>query len=127
MRAYIDADVLIGHLRGSRQALDFLRRLREGAEHELWTGVLQRAEVVFFMRPHEEEATLLFLSQFRTAPVSQDVIDAAGKLYRRWHPSHGLDINDAILAATVLQTGGQVFCLNTKHYPMPDFPVKKAW
>lgn len=54
-------------------------------------------------------------------------IDEAGKLYRWWHPSHGLDINDAILAATVLHTGGQVFCLNTKRYPMPDFPVKRAW
>jgi len=88
---------------------------------------MQRAEVVFFMLPDEEERTLLFLSQFKTAPVTQDIVDCAGALYRKWNPSHGLDINDAILAATALQTGGQVFCLNAKHYPMPNFPVKKAW
>ena len=127
MRAYIDSDVLIRHLRGDRRALKFLRRLRDDGEHELWTGAMQRAEIVFFMRPEEEENTLLFLSQFKTAPVGQDVIDAAGALYRRWHPSHGLDINDAILAATVMQTGGQMFCLNKKHYPMPDLVVTKAW
>jgi len=55
----------------------------------------------------EEEATLLFLSQFKAAPVDQRLIDAAASLYRRWQPSHGIDINDAILAATVMQTGGR--------------------
>lgn len=127
MRAYVDADVLIWHLRGSRQALDFLRGLAADEGAELWIGAMQRAEVVFFMRPEEEKQTLLFLSRFKTAPVTQDIVDEAGKLHRRWHPSHGLDINDAILAATVLQTGGRVYCLNTKHYPMPGFPVKRAW
>lgn len=127
MRAYIDSDILIWHLRGERRALNFLRRLRDEGDHELWTGAMQRAEVVFFMKPKEEEGTLLFLSQFKTAPVSQEVIDRAGVLYRRWHPSHGLDVNDAILAATAMHTGGKVFCLNKKHYPMPDLLVKKAW
>ena len=107
--------------------MHFLRKLRNEGEHELWTGAMQRAEIVFFMRPKEHEGTLLFLSQFKTAPVNQDIVDTASALYRRWHPSHGLDINDAILAATAMQTGGRVFCLNKKHYPMPDLVVKKAW
>jgi len=75
----------------------------------------------------EEKITLLFLSQFKTAAVDQSIVDAAAALYRQWHPSHGLDVNDAILAATVMQTGGQIFCLNTKHYLMPDLLVNKAW
>jgi predicted nucleic acid-binding protein len=127
MRAYVDADVLIWHLRGDEKALRFLKRLRASKGYELWTGVMQRAEVVFFMRSGEERATLLFLSQFKTAPIDQRIVDAAAELYRQWQPSHGLDINDAILAATVMQSGGQIFCLNTKHYPIPDLLVKKAW
>ena len=127
MRAYIDSDVLIWHLRGERKALTFLRGLRDAGEYDLWIGALQRAEVVFFMRPKEEEATMLFLSQFSTAPVDQAVVDTAGGLYRAWNPSHGTDIHDAILAATAMGTGGMVFCLNTKHYPMPDVLVRKAW
>ena len=127
MRTYVDSDVLIWHLRGDQKALRFLQRLRDSEENELWTGAMQRAEIVFFMKPEEETATLLFLSQFKTASIDQRIIDSAAALYRRWQPSHGLDINDAILAATVMQTGGQIFCLNTKHYPMPDLLVKKAW
>jgi predicted nucleic acid-binding protein len=127
MRTYVDSDVLIWHLRGDQKALRFLQRLRGSEENELWMGAMQRAEIVFFMKPEEETATLLFLSQFKTAAIDQRIIDAAAALYRRWQPSHGLDINDAILAATVMQTGGQIFCLNTKHYPMRDLLVKKAW
>ena len=127
MRAYIDSDVLIWHLRGESKAVTFLRRLMAGGTYELWTGVLQRAEVVFFMRPNEEQATLLFLSQFKTAEVDERIVDAAGVLYRRWHASHGVDVNDAILAATAIQTGGRIFSLNTKHYPMPDVLVSRAW
>jgi predicted nucleic acid-binding protein len=127
MRAYVDSDVLIWHLRGEQKALRFLQNLRDSTEYELWTGVMQRAEIVFFMKPEEEKATLLFLSQFKTTPIDQRIVDAAARLYRQWQPSHGLDVNDAILAATVMQTGGQISCLNTKHYPMPDLLVKRAW
>ena len=127
MKAYVDSDVLIWHLRGNHKALRFLQRLHNSEENELWTGAMQRAEILFFMKPEEETDTLLLLSKFKTAAIDQRIIDAAAALYRRWQPSHGLDINDAILAATVMQTGGQIFCLNTKHYPMPDLLVKKAW
>ncbi len=127
MRAYVDSDVLIWHLRGNRKALRFLKHLRDSEENELWTGAMQRAEIVFFMKPEEEKATRLLLSQFRTAPVDQGIIDAAATLYRLWQPSHGVDIHDAILADTVMQTGGQIFCLNKKRYPMPGLSIKRAW
>ena len=77
MRAYIDTDVLIWHLRGERKALNFLRRLRDSGAYEFWTGAMQRAEVVFFMRNGEEAATELFLSQFKAAPVDQAIVDQA--------------------------------------------------
>ncbi len=69
MRAYIDTDILIWHLRGENKAKDFLVSLRDKERYELYTGAMQRAEVVFFMRPEEEEPTELFLSQFKTEPV----------------------------------------------------------
>ena len=127
MRAYIDADILIWHLRGSEQARDFLRQLQNQPEYELWTGAMQRAEVVFFMRPEEEEATLAFLSLFQVAAVDQRVVDSAAGLYRRWHPSHGIDIHDAMLAATALVSGGTIFTLNSKHFPMPEIISQRAW
>ena len=127
MRAYIDSDVLIWHLRGERKALNLLKRLRNDEQFDLWIGAMQRAEVVFFMRPVEESSTLLFLAQFQTASVDQQIIDKAGEFYRKWNPSNGTDVNDAILAATVLRTGGKIYTLNSKHYPMSEVAVLRAW
>ncbi len=127
MRAYVDSDILIWHLRGNPKPAVLLRRLAAEPDTELWIGALQRAEVVFFMRPEERAATRTFLSQFKTAPVTQEIVDAAAELYRRWHPSHGIDVNDAVLAATVAITGGKIYTQNMKHYPMPDVATLKGW
>ena len=127
MRAYIDADIMIWHLRGDRKAKDLLIRLRDQEHYELYTGAMQRAEVVFFMRDDEKEDTQLFLSAIKTESVNQSIVDIAGALYRKWNPSHGMDANDAILAATVMQTGGCIYTLNTKHFPMPEINTRRGW
>jgi len=127
MRIYIDSDILIWHLRGERRALNFLKKIRDQNENELWTGAMQRAEIVFFMRTQEKEATMLFLSQFKTTPVDQTIVDTAADLYRQWKPSHGVDINDMLLAATSIHLGGIIYCLNVRHYPMPEVRAKRAW
>ena len=127
MRAYIDSDVLIWYLRGEPKADRFFKKIKKNNEYTLCIGSMQRAEIVFFMRPEEESMTDLFLSQFNTVSVDQKIIDDAGKLFRKYNPSHGVDANDAILAATAYNTGGIIYTLNKKHYPMPDLTVKKAW
>lgn len=127
MRAWIDSDVLIGHLRGEVRAAKLLRRLDRDPEIELWTGAMQRAEVVLFLRGGEEEPTYALLSKIATEPLDAPTVDAAGQLYRRWNPSHGIDVNDAILAAMALARGGRIYTLNTKHFPMPQVVAKKAW
>ena len=127
MKAFIDSDVLNWHLRGGREALNLLKRIRARVQFDLWTGAMQRAQVVFFMRSSEESATLLLLSQFQTASVDQQIIEKAGEIYRKWNPRSGTDANDAILAATVLQMGGRIHTLNSKHYPMPEVNVQQAW
>lgn len=127
MRAYVDSDILIWHLRGESRAANLLRSLAAERTTELWVGALQRAEVVFFMKPAEEAATRAFLSRFKTEPVTQTVVDQGAEFYRKWHPSHGIDVNDAILAATAVTTGGKILTQNVKHYPMPDVAVVKGW
>lgn len=47
VRAYVDSDILIWHLRGESKAAALLRRLSAEPGVDLWTGALQRAEVVF--------------------------------------------------------------------------------
>ncbi len=127
VRVYVDSDILIGHLRGDRRAAELLRRLSQDESVDLWTGALQRAEIVFFAREGELPETLALLSRFKTHPVTQEIVDEAGPLYRKWRPTHGTDVNDALLAATAMLTGGKIYTLNLKHYPMPDLVVLRGW
>lgn len=127
MKAFIDADIIISYLRGDYKAHDFMQKLRNNNGYELWISAMVRAEIVFFMRPQEEERTQDFLTYYKTASIDQACVDLAGKLYRKWNPSHGTGINDAILAALVINNGGKIYCLNKKHYPMPEIVVEKPF
>ena len=127
MRAYVDSEIMIRHLRGKRKALKFLRQLSDNTAYELWTGALNRTEILASMHVGEEENTLLFLSHFKTALVDQEIADLSAELYREWSPTYGLDMNAAFLAATAIRTGGRIFSLNKMMYPMPEVAVEKAW
>ena len=69
---------------------------------------LQRAEVVFFAKEAELPATRLLLSLFEAVPVDTGIVDLGGELYRSGNLSHGVDVTDALLAATVMKTGGKI-------------------
>jgi predicted nucleic acid-binding protein len=127
MKAFIDSDVIIWFLRGDAKAKDFFGTICLAKQHELWIGALQRIEIVFNMRKPEEQETMKFLSLFRTHSVDEKLIDSAGEIYRKWNPSHGTDIPDAVLAAIAMRSGGKIISLNSKHYPMPDIIVEKPW
>ena len=99
MKAFIDSDILIWHLRGELKASKFLHKLSQNNQYELWTGAMQMAEIVFFMRPKEELLTKQFLAKFKIAAINQKTVETAGKLFRKWNASHNIDVNDAILAA----------------------------
>ncbi len=127
MKAFVDSDILIWHLRGSEEARRLLKDYIQDPEVELWIGAMQRAEILFFMRKEEEEITLDLLSLFKTQPVDEAIIDQASLFFRKWNPSHGMDPNDAILAATVAIYGGRIVTQNVSHYPMPDLAVRRGW
>src|SRR5260370_19808400 len=111
---------MIWHLHGEVRAARLLERISGTAGLELWTGAMQRAEVVFFISAGEEPATMSMLAHIRTEPLTQTIVDRAAELYRRWNPSHGIDVNDALLAATVATSGGKILTQNLKHYPMHE-------
>ena len=123
----MDSDILIWHLRGDERARSLLKSLRTDSAQMLCLGALQRAEVLFFAKQGEVRSTRMLLSLFDTVPVDAAVVDLASELFRSWHPSHGFDVADALLAATVMITGGKIYTLNSKHFPMPDLLVEQAW
>jgi predicted nucleic acid-binding protein len=127
MKTFIDTDILIWHLRGRSEARDFLAGLALQPETEFWIGAMNRAEILAFLKPGEEKATQSLLALFQTAPLDAACVDLGSQWFRVFHASHGVDLNDALLAATLHLRGGLLYTLNLKHYPFPDISARRGW
>lgn len=116
----VDTTILIDVLRGNPAALRSFRAVR--AVTPVHSSVVVRAEVLAGMRPDEADRTLSLLGSLDWHDVTSDIADEAGRLGRRWLPSHsGIDIADLLIAATALHLGLPLMTRNTRHFPMfPD-------
>ncbi len=111
----LDTDVLIDHLRQHPSAALLFDRLPEDCAisavtvAELHVGVREGAE---------REALDVLLSTFVHIHIDTSLAAQGGLLRRDWEKSHGVGLNDALIAASALQSQRVLITLNAKHYPM---------
>lgn len=122
---YIDSDIIIWHLRGRPKAQLALERIAQVGT--LTVAAMQLVEVRFFLQPNEETAADRLFSRLAVEPLTEPIVRLGAELYKRYHPSHGLDENDALLAPTAMVTNGTIHTLNVRHFPMPGLRVERGW
>jgi predicted nucleic acid-binding protein len=110
----VDTDVLIWHLRGYPQAtrrLDELGTLTLSAISwlEVLQGIRNKAELVAVKKMLQHRAATLL-------PVSEAITQRAIELMEAITLSHGLQMGDALIAATALDHGLPVLTANVKHF-----------
>lgn len=117
MSLLLDTTILVDYFRDSAPAVAFVGDLAE-APHlstinvaELYAGVRDGREL-----RRLGEALALFPTLAVTAEIARD----AGLLKRRWGPSHGVGLADALIAATVQAHALRLVTRNHKHFPMLD-------
>jgi len=110
----VDTDVLIWHLRGYPQPT---RRLDElGA---LTLSAVSNLEVLQGMRNKAELVAVKKMLQHRAAtllPVSEAITQRAIELMESLTLSNGLQMGDALIAATALEHQLPVLTANVKHF-----------
>jgi predicted nucleic acid-binding protein len=77
-------------------------------------------EVVAGLRPGEETVTEAFFQARGEVVIDAETGRRAGGYLSRYAKSHGVEIADALVAATASTTGLHLWTLNRKHYPMDD-------
>lgn len=110
----VDTDVLIWHLRGYPQAT---RRLDELSP--LTLSAISYLELLQGIRNKSELAALKAMLQRRHAvllPVTEAITTRATELMEALTLSHGLQLGDALIAATALSHGHAVLTANLKHF-----------
>ena len=118
----VDTDVLIWHLRGNPQATRCLDQL-----DSLTLSAVSYLEVLQGMRNKAELAAVKKMLERRSAtilPITEAITAQATTLMESLTLSHGLQMGDALIAATAIVHHLPVVTGNLKHFhPIPDLQV----
>ena len=121
----IDTDVWIDFLRGHAQAIRFIRALPD----RVFISAISVAELHVGVREGAERQALDdLLSTLEVLDLNKAIAAKGGLLRRDYGRSHGVGLNDALIAATAEQHDLQFFTLNVKHYPaLAKDQLKRAY
>jgi predicted nucleic acid-binding protein len=126
MIALFDTNVLIDHLKGKPEATCVLKDCIH-AKILLACSVITRIELLSGMRSDEADQLERFLSGFEKIDVTDKIATSAGMYMNKYRKSHGINMADAIIAASAKHTDAKLYTLNTKHYPMRDIEMEKPY
>ncbi|VAW32926.1 hypothetical protein MNBD_CHLOROFLEXI01-769 [hydrothermal vent metagenome] len=114
-RYLLDTGLIIQHLRGHKPTVKLLRGL--GKTERLCISTITRLEIYAGMRPHEAFNTQKLLSRFVNLDITGRIADKAGSyLASAKAERQGLQIPDAIIAATATTHNLTVVTFNIVHF-----------
>ncbi|MBI5651519.1 MAG: type II toxin-antitoxin system VapC family toxin [Chloroflexi bacterium] len=119
MRYLIDSDVLIQVLRNDVQIAEQIKALRR-ADHALCFSPITKAEIYHGLRTGEEERTAQLFAEMECLAIDERVGQKAGEYLNQFRKSHGLELADALIAASAYHFQAVLITLNGRHYPMSD-------
>lgn len=119
----VDTNILIEFLRRSTNAIAWFA----GLEERPAISAISILELYAGARSQRDERDIAAVrEQLTCLPISDQIGERAGSIMRHFHRSHGIDIPDAVIAATAEHHGLRLATLNVKHFPM--FPkLKRAY
>jgi predicted nucleic acid-binding protein len=119
----LDTNILIDHIRRVPIAVAWLRSLPEPPR----ISVISLLELYAGARSQREERDIdAVCAPLQWLPIGAEIAQRGGSFIRHYGMSHGLDIPDALIAATAEHHQLRLATLNVRHFPM--FPkLKRAY
>ena len=118
----LDSDVLIEWLRGRQPVPSKIQSLFEQHAELFWTPV-SVAEIFAGVRKGEEHDVEKLFVLLEGVPLTSEIGRRAGAYLKAFHKSHGLQLGDALIAASATTEGLLLWTLNKRHYPMKDLTL----
>jgi predicted nucleic acid-binding protein len=120
---FLDTDVVIEIQRGNDPQI--------GAK---WASLISSGAVLLYSpvvaaetwagaRPQEHQLVQSFFDSLTCLPADYEIGKLAGELMHKYARSHGLEIPDALIAATAILYNAALWTRNRKHYPMPQLTL----
>ncbi len=124
--ALFDTNILIDYLKDKPEATSLIVRcLKEG--RILTISLISKVELLSGARPGEEKNLQGFLDAFERIGLDDNIAEAAGRYMILYRKSHGINIADAIIAASALEREAVLYTLNDRHFPMNDIKVIRPY
>jgi predicted nucleic acid-binding protein len=124
--AVLDTSVLIDLLRGFQPAKDWfagLGRLRVAITPVVWMETVQGA-----IDGERRAQALRLLRQFHVEHPTEDDNRWAMRQTARFHLSHGVQLQDAMIASVAVRLAVPLFTTNFKHFlPLPSLDTQKPY
>lgn len=122
MISLIDTTIIIDYLRGHPKSRDFIKE--EFLYHRIpYTSVVSYVEIFAGVRFEEEDHIAKLFDNLKIVQIGIEIGRQAGKYLNIYSKSHGLEIADALIAATAFIVGARLVTLDKKHFPMTDIKV----
>jgi toxin FitB len=123
MTYLLDSSVLTDALNGRNGRPQLLAQLSQ-QDVLLACCAVNVTELHMGMRRGEEAKTGKLLRSLEFYPVTFEIAQLAGDLFRRWRQrGHTLGLADVTIAAVALTHGLVLVTDNPKHFPMPELRV----
>jgi hypothetical protein len=124
VKILVDSDILIEVLRGrNEEVLSRWVALADSGEVILYSPVTS-AEIWAGARPDEEAQIARLFRPLLCATMDAECGKLAGRFLRQFGKSHGLEIADALIAASAHLLQAQLWTRNRKHYPMQELSFR---
>lgn len=121
----LDSDVIIEWLRGNETVVAWIEERDRGGDFMAWSPV-SVAEIHAGLRPREEPIVQDLFTILHCIEADQKIGTKAGQYRAHYGRSHGVEIADALIAATAHVAGLTLCSRNLRHYPMRDIKKLKV-
>lgn len=120
MTVLVDSDILIEVARGRNAAI--IARWTELSRSD--TAVLYSsvsvAELWAGARANEHDFLNDLFRALTVVSVDSEIARRAGDYLRQYRKSHGMELGDALIAASAVSNNARLWTRNHKHYPIKD-------
>ncbi|MBU1600323.1 type II toxin-antitoxin system VapC family toxin [bacterium] len=119
MKYLLDSDVIIEILRENTKVASLLKELYLKGNILCYSPVT-KAEIYHGLRNGEENKTANFFAQLECILIDAKIGEKTGTYLKSYRKSHGIQLGDALIAASSFCTKAYLITFNEKHYPMKD-------
>ena len=110
-------------MRSHQPAREWLLSVKPQSGNVLYCPAVVRIELLAGQSRAQEAELRILLGQMRFVGVDEAIAEAAGAYVRSFGPSHGLEVPDAVVAATARMLGCPLVTCNRRHFPMTDIEI----